>query len=110
MVEEAVTVGDLVRLFRLEGGRVSIVEMTLPHDSPSVGRPLYELRLPPDSAVVAILRDGHVVIPQPETVFATGDEVVALARAPSESALRSAIVGDAMPGGTPSEGSGAGSI
>ena len=78
MVEEAVTVGDLVRLIRLEGGRVSIVEMTLPTASPSVGRPIYELRLPPDSAVVAILREGHVVIPQPETVFAPRDEVVAL--------------------------------
>ena len=39
MVEEAVTVGDLVRLIRLEGGRVSIVEMTLPEGSPSVGQP-----------------------------------------------------------------------
>ena len=39
MVEEAVTVGDLVRLIRLEGGRISIVEMTLPDASPSVGRP-----------------------------------------------------------------------
>ncbi len=78
MVEEAVTVGDLVRLIRLEGGRISIVEMTLPGASPTIGRPLYELRLPPDSAVVAILRDGHVVIPQPETVFSAGDEVVAL--------------------------------
>ena len=44
------TVGDLVRLLRLEGGRVSIVEMTLPAGSPAAGRPLYELRLPPDSA------------------------------------------------------------
>jgi trk system potassium uptake protein TrkA len=104
MVEEAVTVGDLVRLIRLEGGRVSIVEMTLPETSPSVGRPLYELRLPPDSAVVAILRDGHVVIPQPESVFSAGDEVVAISSTSSEGALRSAIVGDAMPGGTPQSG------
>jgi trk system potassium uptake protein TrkA len=102
-VEEAVTVGDLVRLIRLEGGRISIVEMTLPHDSPSVGRPLYELRMPPDSAVVAVLRDGHVVIPQPETVFSAGDEVVALARAASEGALRAAVVGEAAPGGTPKD-------
>jgi len=101
MVEEAVTVGDLVRLIRLEGGRISIVEMTLPDASPSVGRPLYELRLPPDSAVVAILRDGHVVIPQPETVFSPGDEVVALSSPTSESALRTAIVGDGMSGTTP---------
>jgi trk system potassium uptake protein TrkA len=104
MVEEAVTVGDLVRLIRLEGGRVSIVEMTLPDGSPSVGRPIYELRLPADAAVVAILRDGHVVIPQPETVLAAGDEVVALSDVVSERALRDAVVGSEMPGGVPSDG------
>jgi trk system potassium uptake protein TrkA len=104
MVEEAVTVGDLVRLIRLEGGRISIVEMTLPDRSPSVGRPLYELRLPPDSAVVAILRDGHVVIPQPETVFAPRDEVVALCSPGSEAGLRATVVGEDEPGGTPKDG------
>ena len=102
MVEEAVTVGDLVRLIRLEGGRVSIVEMTLPDGSPSVGQPIYGLRLPPDSAIVAILREGHVVIPQPETVLSTGDEVLALANAAAERGLRDAIVGPGQPGSTPS--------
>ena len=101
MVEEAVTVGDLVRLIRLEGGRISIVEMTLPEGSPSVGRPLYELRLPPDSAVVAVLRDGHVVIPQPETVFSPGTRSWPSHRRRPESALRTAIVGDGMSGDTP---------
>jgi len=99
MVEEAVTVGDLVRLIRLEGGRVSIVEMTLPDDSPSVGKPLFELRLPIDCAVVAILREGHVVIPQPESVLSAGDEVVALASVPSERDLRDAILGAGAAGG-----------
>ena len=101
MVEEAVTVGDLVRLIRLEGGRVSIVEMTLPEGSPSVGRAIYELRLPADAAVVAILRDGHVVIPQPETVLSSGDEVLALANPQAERGLRDAIVGTDQPGSTP---------
>lgn len=101
MVEEAVTVGDLVRLIRLEGGRISIVEMTLPDVSPSVGRPLYELRLPPDSAIVAILRDGHVVIPQPETVLSAGDEVVALSSPASEGELRGTVVGDGIHVGGP---------
>ena len=103
MVEEAVTVGDLVRLIRLEGGAISIVEMTLPDSSPNAGRPLYELRLPPDAAIVAILREGHVVIPAPETVLAAGDEVVALSPPASESALRGAVVGDDQPGGVPDE-------
>ena len=61
--------------------------------SPAAGRPIYELRMPKDSAIVAILRDGHVVIPQPETVFASGDELVALAGEGAELALRTAIVG-----------------
>ena len=93
MVEEAVTVGDLVPLLKLEGGRVSIVEATLPADGPNVGKAVYELRLPPESTLVAILRDGHVVIPQPETVLAAGDEVLALSGPESDQQLRDAIVG-----------------
>jgi len=94
MVEEAVTTGDLVRLLRLEGGQVSIVEMKLADDSPSIGKALYELRLPSDSALVAVLREGHVVIPQPETVLAAGDEVVALATGEAaEQLLRDTLAG-----------------
>lgn len=94
MVEEEVTVGDIVRLLTLERGGISIVEMTVPPDSPNAGRPLYELRLPPDSTIVAIIRESHVVIPQPETVITDGDEVLALAVPESESALRTAIMGE----------------
>jgi len=93
MVEEEVTVGDLVRLLPLERGRISIVELTIPDASPSAGRPLYELRMPPDSAIVAILREGHVVIPQPETVIAGGDEILALSAPEAEDALRAGILG-----------------
>jgi trk system potassium uptake protein TrkA len=94
LVEEEVTVGDLVRLLPLERGGISIVEMTVPADSPNAGRPLYELRLPPDAAVVAIIRDRHVVIPQPETVITDGDEVLALSVPDAEAELRAAVVGE----------------
>jgi trk/ktr system potassium uptake protein len=94
MVEEEVTVGDLVRLLPLERGGISIVEMTVPANSPNAGRPLYELRLPPDSTIVAIIRESHVVIPQPETVIAPGDEVLALTVPDSESELRTAVCGE----------------
>jgi trk system potassium uptake protein TrkA len=101
LVEEAVTVGDLVRLLRLEGGRIALVELTMPDTSPNAGRPIYELRLPADSAIVAVLREGHVVIPQPESVIAAGDEVLALSSTQSETALRLAIVGEGVPGASP---------
>jgi trk system potassium uptake protein len=94
LVEEAVTVGDLVRLFKLERGQVSLVEITLSESAPFAGRPLYEVRLPPDSAIVAILRRGHVVIPQPETQLVPGDEIMAIATAENEDRLRAALLGE----------------
>jgi trk system potassium uptake protein TrkA len=93
MVEEEVSVGDLIRLLPLERGRISIVELTVPEDSPFAGHPMYELRMPPDSAIVAIIRESHVVIPQPETVITGGDEVLALSVPEAEEALRTAIIG-----------------
>lgn len=99
LVEEAVTTGDIVRLLKLEGGQVALVELTLEESAPLAGRPLYELRPPPDSAVVAILREGHVVIPQPETKLLAGDEIIAICTQESEDDLRNALM-ENVPGST----------
>lgn len=88
LVEEAVTVGDLVRLLKLQRGQVTLVELTLRDGSAAAGHPMYELRLPLDSAIVAIVREEHVVIPQPETVLAAGDEIMAIATPEVEDDLR----------------------
>jgi trk system potassium uptake protein len=109
LVEEAVTVGDLIRIFKLERGQVALVEITLDERAPIAGRPLYELRLPQDSAIVAVLRGGHVVIPQPETRLVAGDEVLAIARPESEETLRHALMGPIPPAhGAPERISGIG--
>jgi trk system potassium uptake protein len=94
LVEEAVTVGDLVRLLKLERGQVTLVELTIDETAPVAGRPLYELRLPQDSAIVAVLRRGHVVIPQPETQLVAGDEILAIATQEAEERLRAALMGE----------------
>jgi trk system potassium uptake protein len=94
LVEEAVTVGDLVRLLKLERGQVTLVELTIDETTPVAGRPIYELRLPQDSAIVAVLRRGHVVIPQPETQLVAGDEILAIATQEAEERLRGALMGE----------------
>ncbi|HEX9775546.1 MAG TPA: TrkA family potassium uptake protein [Actinomycetota bacterium] len=94
LVEEAVSVGDLVKLFRLEHGRVALVEMTLPEDSPVAGRHVYDLRLPHDASLVALVRDGHVIIPEPETPLVAGDEVLAIATTEAEEAFRQSLTAD----------------
>lgn len=77
VVEEAVSVGSLVRLLNLEGG-ARLVEITLAADSPSAGKTIAELSIPRDSSIVAVIRERHVVVPRGETQLHAGDEVVAL--------------------------------
>lgn len=93
LVEEAVSVGDVIRLMPIGQGDVSVVELKVPEGSTMSGSPLYVLRLPGDSAIVAVVREGHVLVPQPETVIANGDEIIALTSPASEEALRKAILG-----------------
>jgi trk system potassium uptake protein TrkA len=78
LVEEAVSVGTLVRLLSLEGGKARLSEATLTETSPSVGQDLAQLPLPRTCTVVAVLRDGRVVVPRGDTVLHVGDEVVVL--------------------------------
>jgi trk system potassium uptake protein TrkA len=94
LVEEAVTVGNMVRLMQFEQGQVSLHEVRLAEGSPSIGRTLRDLRLPVDAALVAVVREGHVVVPKEDTVFAAGDEVLAVTSEGSEEVVRAQLVGE----------------
>lgn len=94
LVEEAVSVGDLVRLLRLEQGKVALVEVTLADGSPAEGKTVGDLQIPPDCTLVAVVRDRHVVAPTKETPLHSGDEVMALASPEAESDLKRVLTGD----------------
>lgn len=93
LVEEAVSVGDLVRLLRLEQGKVALIEVTLGDGSPAEGRTVGELDMPSDCALVAIVRDRHVIAPARDTPLHTGDEVLALAAPEAEREILRALAG-----------------
>ncbi len=76
LVEEAVTVGDLVRLFSFRGGTTNLVEMTLPHDSPRVGSRVADLQLPGDFVLVAVIRDRQARAPERDAAVEGGDELL----------------------------------
>ena len=78
LVEEAVSVGSLVQLLTFEGGGAKLVEVTLSEDSPAAGKIVAELGVPRDASLVAVVRDGHVVVPRGDTLLSAGDEVLAL--------------------------------
>ena len=91
MVEEAVSVGDLVRLMTLRQGQANLVEVTLPSDTPLAGRPVRELTLPSDAALVTILRGGRVIVPQGDDALEGGDELLFVAAADVEADVHAAL-------------------
>ena len=87
VVEEAVSVGDLVRLLTFRQGQANLVELTLAADAPIVGRTVGSVTWPTDSALVAILRAGRVITPSPDDSLEAGDELLLVATAEVEDDL-----------------------
>ena len=75
LVEEAVSVGDLVRLMTFGHSEASLVELTLGADAPLAGQQVGAIEWPADAALVAILREGRVLVPQSEDPLQPGDEL-----------------------------------
>ena len=93
LVEEAVSVGTLVRLLSFEGGRATLIEVTLATDSPAADHEIVDLNLPRDSTVVAVVRADHVVVPRGGTRLLAGDEVLVLVTAESIDEVRKILTG-----------------
>lgn len=88
LVEEAVSVGDIVRLMEFEQGAANLVEITLPSESPVVGQRVDSVILPPDTALVTIVRDGRVIVPSADDPLESGDELLFVASGEAEHALQ----------------------
>jgi trk system potassium uptake protein TrkA len=93
LVEEAVSVGSLVRLLQFEGGAANLVEVTLAEGSPAEGIALADLDIPRDATIVAVVRADRLVVPRGDTVLSAGDEVLALVIGDAEDAVRRLLVG-----------------
>ena len=93
LVEEAVSVGSLVRLLRFEGGNAHLVEVTLADDSPANGKSIADLGVPRDATVVAVVRNSHLIVPRGDTHLAAGDEVLVLIAGDAEPEVQRLLVG-----------------
>jgi trk system potassium uptake protein TrkA len=91
LVEEAVEVGDIVRLFSLRQGQANLIEVTLPDGAPCVGTPVRDLALPRDAALVAIVRGARVITPTPDEPLEPGDELLFVALPETESAILESV-------------------
>ena len=92
LVEEAVSVGDLVRLMSFRKGQANLVEITLPDDTPWGGKAVKRLQLPRDATLVTILRGPRVIVPESDEPLEGGDELLFVAVAEVEQELRNQVL------------------
>jgi trk system potassium uptake protein len=92
LVEEAVAVGDLVRIMQFRKGQANLVEITLPDDTPWGGKAVKRLDLPRDATLVTILRGARVIVPEADEPLEGGDELLFVAVAEAERELQELLL------------------
>lgn len=93
LIEEEISIGDIITLQTLKKGKLALVEVDLPVQCTSIGKRLKDLDLPDDCVLVAIIRNDDVIMPRSETVLEAGDSVIALANVVKEKVLKQRLIG-----------------
>ena len=96
LIEEAVSVGDVVRLMQFKHGEAALVELTLPADSPVCGKSLGDINWPANVTPVSIVRNQLVLDPTQQVELQPGDELIFVAGTGTEEALQELLA----PGGS----------
>lgn len=78
LIEEEMSLGDMMTLLKLRRGQYSLVEEKIPPGAKAIGIALKDLKLPEQCVIAAIIRHGQIVIPRGVTQFEIGDEVLAV--------------------------------
>lgn len=78
LIQEEMSMGDMMTLLKLRRGRYSLVEEKIPEGAKAIGVALKDLGLPDECVIAAIIRDGKVTLPRGDTTFQKNDEVLAV--------------------------------
>jgi len=78
LIEEEMSLGDMMTLLKLRRGQYSLVEEKIPMRAKVLGIAIKDLPLPENCVIAAIIRQGKIVVPGGGTIFEVGDEVLAV--------------------------------
>ncbi|NLG12560.1 MAG: TrkA family potassium uptake protein [Elusimicrobia bacterium] len=94
VIEDEVSWEDFITLFTFKRGNLSIIRVDLPESSPVINSSINEITLPEDSVLVAIIRNGEIMIPKANSVLKEKDEVIAITKVENESQLFKSLIGE----------------
>lgn len=78
LIEEEMSMGDMMTLLKLRRGKYSLVEEKVPPNAKAIGVAIKDLELPANCVIAGIIRSGALQIPRGVTTLAEGDEVLAI--------------------------------
>ena len=78
LIEEEMSMGDMMTLLKLRRGDYSLVEEKIPAGALAIGVAIKDLKLPEHCVIAGIIRKGDIIVPRGVTVFEEGDEVLAV--------------------------------
>ncbi|HNQ36114.1 MAG TPA: NAD-binding protein [bacterium] len=87
VIEEEVSLSDIVNLVTFRKGKLALVRVDLPDNSSAVGKQVSEIPLPKESVLVALIRGSEVFIPHGNTILKSQDEIIALTRLGDENSI-----------------------
>jgi trk system potassium uptake protein TrkA len=93
IIEEEASFSDFVNLMSFKRGKLAIVRVDLPEDSPVIDKQIQDIQLPEDSVLVSIVRGEEVIVPKGNTLLQSGDDIIALTLVGNEPQLLNLLVG-----------------
>ena len=78
LIEEEMSLGDMMTLLKLRKGNYALVEEKIPENAKAVGVAIKDLNLPANCVIAGIIRSGDLMIPRGVTTLSAGDEVLAI--------------------------------
>jgi trk system potassium uptake protein TrkA len=78
LIEEEMSMGDMMTLLKLRRGNYSLVEEKIPAHAKAIGQAIKDLDLNEHCVIAAIIRMGEVIVPRGITTFQEGDEILAV--------------------------------
>jgi trk system potassium uptake protein TrkA len=91
LIGEEMSLGDMMTLLKLRRGQYSLVEEKVHPTAIAVGKAVYELSLPSECVLTAVIRNGELIVPHGQTVLQAADEVLAVVHASALSQLAAVL-------------------
>jgi len=79
LIQEEMSLGDMMTLFKVRHGRYSVVEEKVPANAKAIGIQLKDMGLAEHCVIAAIIRDGIMTLPRGDSTLQENDEIIAVA-------------------------------